>query len=328
MRIKARVAITTTVVAVLIFAIYAASLGFSEVENVWRYIFDPSFNSQESAHSIIWEIRAPRILAAILIGAILGVAGVLAQAATNNPIADPAIIGTSAGASLGVVTAVLFNLATIGSLQAIVFATFGAVAATFAVFALSKSSMQLIIIGIGFSAILTAVVGLTISIIDRPDARSVSFWSLGSFSLVTKNSLGILLIVLILGGLAAWSMRASLDLLSLGDVSVRHLGFDPQKIRLKSFLIFGVLIAASVSVVGSISFLALATPHIARSALGPQAKGLIPFSAAIGALILLVSDTAARSLVPPYDLPIGLITSLIGAPILILAVKKSPQVWR
>jgi iron complex transport system permease protein len=328
MRFRIGRVIAATAAALVVVAFFAASLGTADIDNVWKYIFNPTLNQASSAHNIIWEIRIPRILAAILVGAILGISGVLAQGATNNPIADPAIIGTSAGASLGVVIAVLLNVATIGSPLAVAFAFLGAVAATFVVFALSKTSMQLIIIGIGISAILTAAVGLIVSTIERPDARSISFWSLGSFALVTQASLWVLAAVLFVGSIAAWKVAPSLDLLSLGDTSMRHLGFDPQRARLKIFLIFATLIAASVSVVGTISFLALATPHIARNIIGPQTKKLIPFSAVLGALILLIADTAARTLVPPFDLPIGLITSLIGAPILILAVKKSAQVWR
>ena len=317
-------------VALLLIAIsvFALSLGATDVAQTWKYILDPFSNSANSSHQIIWELRAPRIAAALLVGASLGIAGVLAQGSTNNPLADPAILGTSAGAALGVLLGVLLNIVSIGSIGAVVFAAIGALLATLLTFSLARSALQLITIGIGVSAILTAIVGLTITVISRPDARSISFWSFGSLALVTPKSLLLLAPVLVIATVLAWKIAPSLDLLSLGDASVRHIGGDAQRIRWKAFVILATLVAVTVSIVGSIAFLALAAPHIARFINGPRNRSLIFYAGAIGALILLIADTAARALVPPYELPIGLLTSLIGAPILIITLKKGGEVWR
>lgn len=309
-------------------SVFALSLGAADVAQTWKHILDPFNNSANSSHQIIWEIRAPRIAAALLVGASLGIAGVLAQGSTNNPLADPAILGTSAGAALGVLVGVLSNLVSIGSIGAVLCAAIGALLSTLLTFSLARSALQLITIGIGVSAILTAVVGLTITIISRPDARSISFWSFGSLALVTPQSLLMLAPVLVIATAFAWKITPSLDLLSLGDASVRHIGNDAQRIRWKAFAILATLVAVTVSIVGSIAFLALAAPHIARFINGPRNRSLIFFAGAIGALILLIADTAARALVPPYELPIGLLTSLIGAPILIITLKKGGEVWR
>lgn len=309
-------------------SIIALSLGAAEVAQTWKYIFDPFSNSANSSHQIIWEIRAPRIAAALLVGASLGIAGVLAQGSTNNPLADPAILGTSAGAALGVLGGVLLNLVSIGSIGAVICAAIGALLATLLTFSLARSALQLITIGIGVSAILTAIVGLTITVVSRPDARSISFWSFGSLALVTPKSLLLLAPVLVVATVFAWKIAPSLDLLSLGDASVRHIGHDAQRIRWKAFVILATLVAVTVSIVGSIAFLALAAPHIARYINGPRNRSLIFYAGAIGALILLVADTAARALVPPYELPIGLLTSLLGAPILIITLKNGRDVWR
>jgi len=317
-------------VALLLIAlsVFALSLGAADVVQSWKYILDPFSNSANSSHQIIWEIRAPRIAAALLVGASLGIAGVLAQGSTNNPLADPAILGTSAGAALGVLVGVLFNIVSIGSIGAVLCAAIGALLATLLTFSLARSALQLITIGIGVSAILTAIVGLTITVISRPDARSISFWSFGSLALVTPKSLLLLAPVLVIATVLAWKIAPSLDLLSLGDASVRHIGGDAQRIRWKAFVILATLVAVTVSTVGSIAFLALAAPHIARFINGPRNRSLIFYSGAIGALILLIADTAARALVPPYELPIGLLTSLLGAPILIITLKKGGEVWR
>ena len=260
-------------------------------------------------------------------------AGLLAQGACNNAVAEPAILGTAAGASFGAVLAISTGLVEVGTIGAIACGTIGALLTTALTFKLAAirgalSSFTLIIVGIAISAIFTSFVGIASAMASRADARSISFWSFGSLALVTPKSLAVLLPVMCIGAVMAWKIAPTVDLLSLGDDSVRHIGFDPQKIRLRSFALLAILIAATVSSVGSIAFLALAAPHIARYLLGPQNRKLVFYSAAIGALILLVADTASRALVPPNELPIGLLTSLLGAPILILTLKRGGDIWR
>jgi len=313
---------------VIAFAVVALSVGATSVENVWTAIFNPNFGSAELSDQIIWQIRAPRILGAVLLGATLAIAGVLAQGSTNNPLADPAFLGTTAGAALGVVIGVLTNTVNIASIGSIAWATFGALSATLLTFWLARNALQLIIIGIAVSATLSAIVGIAITVADRSDVRSVTFWSLGSLSLLTWSNVVVLSVVTVSIFLGARTLAPQLDLLSLGDAQVRHSGRDPQRIRLIAFLILSFAIATAVSQVGTIAFLALAAPHIARFLVGPSHKYLVGAAAVIGALILLIADTAARSIAPPQDLPIGLLISLIGAPVLILALKRGGVQWR
>lgn len=319
----ALIALTT-----LCIAFFALSLGAVHVSNIWSSIFGFDFASTALNDQIIWQIRAPRILGALIIGISLGIAGALAQGSTNNPLADPAFLGTTAGASLGVIIGVLTGIVDVASVGAIACAAIGAMAATALTFSLARSAFQLIIIGIALSASLSAVAGIAISIAERPEIRSITFWSLGSLSLLTWNEL-LPLVVISLGGLyAAIRISAQVDLLSLGDPAVRHIGGDPQRIRLFAFMIFSILVAVSVSTVGTISFLALAAPHIARILVGPRHRTLVVASAVIGAGILLIADTAARSIAPPQDLPIGLLIALIAAPVLIVVLKKGQLQWR
>ena len=308
------------------FALYALSVGSADIDSPWRHIFSPSL--QGASHDVIWDIRFPRVLAALLIGAALGVAGAISQAATNNPLADPSIIGTTAGASFGAAIAVILNVASIGTWPVTVFAFLGALFASLATFAASRSAFQLVIVGIATSALLSALVGLLLTIADRPDARSIAFWSLGSLALVSMQSISLLAPVVTVGVVVAWYLSQRLDLLALGDQEVRYLGKNPQRMRLGAFLVISLLIATAVSTVGSIAFLALAAPHITRFLIGPSNRPLVIGSAVIGAGLLLIADTAARAVAPPFELPIGLITSLIGAPILILVLRRSNEVWR
>jgi len=320
----------TFIALALLFIASLAGLAFgtSDVANVWQVIFNPFTDTTSISHQIVWELRGTRIAAAILVGASLGIAGTLAQGSTNNPLAEPTILGTSAGAALGVLLGVLSNLVEIGSVGAVLFAACGALLVTTLVFSLAHSALSLITVGIGVSAIVSALVGLTLTAVNRPDARSISFWTLGSFALVTPSDLLILAPILLVGALAAWKLAPRLDLLSLGDAAVSHIGQRPHRIRFQSFIVLSILVATSVSLVGTISFLALAAPHIARYLTGPKNSLVVANSALIGALILLVADIASRSLVPPYELPIGLLTSLIGAPILIATLKRGKDVWR
>ena len=327
MSIKSRrILLVVLLFAITLFTFFALSVGSADVQDPWKFIFDRSLTG--AGHDIIWDIRYPRVIAALLVGMALGVAGALSQSATNNPLADPSIIGTSAGASLGASLAVVLNISSIGTLGVTVAATVGALVASLLTFALSRSVLQLVIVGIATSALFTATTGLMISIADKPEARSFSFWSFGSLALANSNTLSLLTPLVITTSILGWYYSQRLDLLVLGDREVGHLGFKPQQMRLIAFILISVLIATAVSAVGSIAFLALAAPHITRYLIGPSNRPLMIGSAVIGAGLLLVADTAARTIAPPIELPIGLITSLIGAPILILILRKSGEVWR
>lgn len=321
-----RILLVFIVIATALFSIFALSVGSATVESPWRYIFDRSLTG--AGHDIIWDIRFPRVVAALLIGAALGVAGALSQSATNNPLADPSIIGTSAGASLGATLAIVLGLASVGTLGTTIAAAAGALTASLLTFALSRSALQLIIIGIATSALFTSTTGILLSLADKPEARSISFWSFGSLALVNSNSVQLLLPIVSLFVILGWYYSQKMDLLVLGDREVTHLGFSPQRIRLIAFLIISILIAIAVSSVGAIAFLALAAPHITRALIGPTNRPLMIGSAVIGAGLLLFADTAARTIAPPIELPIGLITSFIGAPILILILRRNAEVWR
>ena len=320
-------------VATICAVFVALNFGASHLDHLWHVLMHPHDVTFASERDILWQIRLPRIATALCIGAALGAAGVMAQGAVNNPLAEPAILGTSAGAALGVLLALLFNLTSIGSLGAIAFGIAGGVGASFLTFYLSKAHnhqtpVALIIVGIAISASISALVGITTTMISRPDARSVSFWTWGSLALTTNENLKILIPVVAIGIVMAWFFAPHLDLLSLGDSSARNIGLDPRRTRLFAILALSILVAVSVSTVGTIAFLGLAAPHIGRLGFGPRHRPLVLHSALIGALVLLLADTGARTLAAPQELPIGLITALIGAPILILLVRKNLEVWR
>ena len=311
------------VVATLV-AIY---VGTAQIENFWSSLFTPGSNE------ILWQIRIPRVSAALIVGASLALAGLMAQGVCNNALAEPSILGTTAGASLGTVLAVLTGLVQVGSVGAIACGALGALAATSLTFKLANlrsqlSSLALIIVGIAVTAIFTSVVGLLSTMVNRSDARSISFWNFGSLALITRDNLVGISITAIVGGFIAWKISPSLDRLSLGDTTAFHLGINVPRVRFIALVALSILAGGAVSTVGSIAFIGLAAPHIARFIYGPVHRNLIFHTAVIGALLVVVADTLSRSIAQPNELPIGLVTSLLGAPVLIALVTVKNNVWK
>ncbi|NDE39891.1 MAG: iron ABC transporter permease [Actinobacteria bacterium] len=318
---------TVPIVLLILAAVGAMSVGSSQINGFWSVLFNPGSNE------IVWQIRFPRVMAALIVGAALGIAGLMAQGACNNAIAEPAILGTAAGASFGAVIGIATGLVQVGSLGALAWGTAGALLATSITFRLATirgalSSFNLIIVGIAVSAIFTSLVGITSAVLNRADARSISFWSLGSLALVTNENLIGIIFTTLAGGVIAWSIAPKLDRLSLGDQSAFHLGVNVPRVRFLALISLSLLAGGAVSTVGVIAFIGLAAPHIARFIYGPSHRALTLHSALIGALIVLVADTLSRTIAQPNELAIGLATALIGAPILIALVTVKNNVWR
>ncbi len=315
--------------AVLLAGAFLISLyvGATQIENFWSAVVNPGSNE------ILWQIRFPRVTAAVIVGAALGVAGLLAQGACNNAVAEPAILGTAAGASFGAVVAISSGLVEVGTIGAIACGTIGALLTTSLTFKLAAirgalSSFALIIVGIAVSAIFTSLVGIASAMVSRADARSISFWSLGSLALVTSDNLIGIAITTVIGLVIAWKIAPALDRLSLGDATAFHLGVNVARIRLVALIALSILAGGAVSTVGSIAFIGLAAPHIARFIHGPAHRKLVTHSAVIGALIVVIADTLSRTIAQPNELPIGLATALLGAPVLIALVAFNNNVWR
>jgi iron complex transport system permease protein len=307
--------------------VVSLSVGATQIDDFWSALINPGSNE------ILWQIRFPRVTAAVIVGAALGVAGLLAQGACNNAVAEPAILGTAAGASFGAVLAISSGLVEVGTIGAIACGTVGALLTTSLTFKLaairgSLSSFALIIVGIAVSAIFTSFVGIASAMVSRADARSISFWSFGSLALITSENLIGIAITTVIGIAIAWRIAPSLDRLSLGDATAFHLGVNVARIRLIALIALSILAGGAVSTVGSIAFIGLAAPHIARFIFGPSHRKLVMHSAIIGGLIVVVADTLSRTIAQPNELPIGLATALLGAPVLIALVAFKNNVWR
>lgn len=296
--------------------------GAVKLHNVLNLIMG---NGEADEVSIMQEIRGPRVMAAIIVGASLGMAGVLAQGALKNPLAEPVLLGTTGGSAFFTLLGILILKISIGSYAAIACGISGAIVSTFLTYFFGKNGKDgfaFVVIGIATSAMLISLVGITAVMINNPEARGVTFWSLGTISMATKSQVSILIPIAAICAVAAYFIAPELDYLGLGDLRAKHLGKKVALIRFLTFALIAVSVGTITSIFGQISFLALAVPHIARTMVGVRHRNVLIHSGLIGATLLLLADLIARTVATPNELPIGLMTALIGAPILIIAVRN------
>ena len=282
----------------------------------------------DADQTIITEIRLPRIATAIAAGIALALAGALSQAIFVNPIIEPSFLGLSSGAALGAVLGVVIGVAEVGTASTIPFAILGSLLCAFLILQLSegRSSLILILNGIAITAITTALVGALIGILDRNDIRSFSFWSFGSLALADWNAAITIALSISVALLLIIATREGLDLLSLGQSRAALMGVDLPRLRIFTFAAIAILVAGTVSTIGSIAFLGLASAHIARVIAGPRQRRLLPLASLIAANLLLLADTFSRRAFFPQEIPIGFVIAIIAAPILILALRNQ-RVW-
>lgn len=283
--------------------------------------------------NIIWEIRLPRVLLGAICGGGLAVCGVLMQCVTKNPIAEPYILGISSGASCGAVfVIVLGGMSSLSMVQGIsigIGAFIGSFLSGVLVFIIgtqmgrTSSTTRLVLSGMAISTIFSALTNLLIyGAKNSNQAKNALFWTIGSLGGAKWDGLLFPSIVLILSILISLTMAKSLDILLLGDESSIILGINIKKIKFTILLITTLLISALVSQTGAIGFIGLVVPHIGRSLVGSDHRRLILLSSLLGAMFLIVSDVLARALFPPIEIPIGIITSLIGGPFFLYLISK------
>lgn len=312
-----RVALLSGAVVVL-FCLALLSLRAGAVEVPWSDFF-ALISGREAGdpilQTVLYELRLPRVLFAIIVGGALALSGAVMQALFRNPLAEPTLIGISSGASLGAVTALLFGF---GSVLATGLAGFaGAMIATVAAYLVGRRMpgvAGLLLAGIAINAFALSVVSLLITFTSDTQFRSFAFWSLGSLTRASWSSLVWLLpwsVLLSLWLVLRWRV---LNALLLGEREAQHLGFDLKRVRLE--LIFGIclLVGPLVAVTGGIAFIGLVMPHVVRLWLGADHRLLLPLSWIGGAAALLLADGLARLVVMPAELPVGVITSLVGGP--------------
>lgn len=280
------------------------------------------------AESVLWNVRFPRIVLALLIGASLGCAGALMQGVFGNPLAEPGVIGISSGAAVGAVASIALGLNFLGTWTVSVFAFVAGLATVLLVYAMSREGgrtevVTLILTGIALNAFAGAVIGLFLFYADAAAIQQITFWQLGSLAQATWPKVLAVLPCAVIGLVVAPLYSRRLDLLALGERPARHLGVDVERMRIALIVVIALLTAAAVSVAGIISFVGLVVPHLLRMSAGPGHRFLIPGSALLGAVVLLAADLAARTVASPAELPLGVLTALLGSPFFFWLLRRT-----
>lgn len=272
--------------------------------------------------TIITDIRLPRLIYSVLTGIGLSLVGLLMQTVTRNALADPYVLGVSSGASTGAVFAIIMGgLPFLGQYNTPIFAALGAALSIILVLLCvgkSNSPVKLILIGMGMTGVFSA---LTMMIIygakHEAQVRSAMFWLLGSFAGIQWSDLPLTAIIVILFMLYIYMFNQDLDVLLLGNHEAAQMGLSVKQLQLSIVIISSIVIATLVSKVGVVGFIGLIIPHLARIIGGPKHKHTLVFSALIGSIVMIWSDVLSRALYSPEEIPIGVLTSLLGAPLFI-----------
>ena len=273
-------------------------------------------------NTIITDIRLPRLIYSVLTGIGLSLVGLLMQTVTRNALADPYVLGVSSGASTGAVFAIIMGgLPFLGQYNTPIFAALGAALSIILVLLCvgkSNSPVKLILIGMGMTGVFSA---LTMMIIygakHEAQVRSAMFWLLGSFAGIQWSDLPLTAIIITLFMLYIYMFNQDLDVLLLGNHEAAQMGLSVKQLQLSIVIISSIVIATLVSKVGVVGFIGLIIPHLARIIGGPKHKHTLLFSALIGSIVMIWSDVLSRALYSPEEIPIGVLTSLLGAPLFI-----------
>ncbi len=303
------------------------SLSAGSLDLSWSKLFAILFQGtgSEVEQVIIWQIRFPRALLAGLVGAALSLSGVTFQAVLRNPLADPYLLGVSGGAALGAVAALTCG---IQSPIVIPLAAFiGAITALLLVYLVAQahtcSSHTLILSGVMVGSLAAALLLFLLWRAPADATRQAIFWLAGNLSLADPNWLSWGWLWVVIGFVLLWSQSLNLDLFTQGEETAADLGLHVGRSRLSLFALAGALTACAVALAGLIGFVGLVIPHICRLLWGPGHRLLLPYSALLGSSFLIIADAIARSLYAPAEIPVGVVTAILGAPFFLYLLRRN-----
>ena len=290
---------------------------------LWRGLLDPSAPSAD----IFRNLRVPRVLLAFLVGGSLGLSGAALQALVRNPLAEPYLLGLSGGAGLGAVVAIGLKIPSAWAVPVAAFA--GAMAAVGLVYRLSLVDGRrldprvLLLAGVVVGAFATALMSAIIVLSDAVQLRNAFLWLLGGFSAASWKALGIFLAYSAVPVLVLLYSSRALDLLTLGEETAHHLGADVERTRTVVYLTTALLTAAAVAACGIIGFVGLVVPHAVRRVWGPIHRTLLPLVFVASGSFLVLADALARTAVRPAELPVGVVTALVGVPLFAILLRRT-----
>jgi iron complex transport system permease protein len=283
---------------------------------------------QPQGDATLWTVRFPRIVLGVFVGAALASAGALMQGVFGNPLAEPGVVGVSTGAAVAAAFVIVFQVSLVGAWTVPLFAFVGGLITTVSVYLLSRSNgrtevVTLVLTGIAVNAICSAGLALMLFLADTQAREEIVFWQLGSLNGTRWVYVGAVVPFVALGLIGALLVAKRLDVLALGDRAARHVGIDVERLRMISIVLVALLTAAAVSFAGIIGFVGLVVPHLVRMAVGPAHRVLVPASALGGALLLVCADLFARTAVTYAELPIGMLTALVGGPFFFWLLRRT-----
>lgn len=284
--------------------------------------------SHPGAEAALWNIRFPRVIMAALVGAALACAGAVMQGVFGNPLAEPGIAGVSSGAAVGACLVIVMGWSLFGNWTVTLFAMAGGLISVLCVYGLSRSGgktevVTLVLTGVAVNAIAGAVIAFLTFLGDTQAREQIVFWQLGSLNGIRWPYVAVAAPIVVAGiGLSLIEVR-SLDLLALGDRAAAHLGVDVERLRIRYIVLVAVLTAAAVAFCGIIAFIGLVVPHMIRMLVGPRHSVLVLSSALGGGLLLVIADLVARTAVAYADLPIGMLTALVGGPFFLWLIHRT-----
>jgi iron complex transport system permease protein len=285
-------------------------------------------NGSETDSLIILMVRMPRIIMASLVGVGLSVVGASFQSLFKNPMADPYVLGISSGAALGAALAIVLNIPSVGvSLSVVTISAFiGAVVTTIFVYNIAQvrgkvTTTNLLLAGCAVSFLMSSMISI-IMVFNQEEVNKIVFWMMGSFNASSWKNICIVAPIILIGTIVIYFFYRDFNLMLTGEDNAKSLGTDTERVKKLIILISSMIIAVSVAFSGIIGFVGFLVPHMIRIIFGPNNKTLIPFSALGGAIFLLFSDTIARTVAAPAELPVGAVTALIGAPYFIYLLIK------
>lgn len=284
------------------------------------------FSLDEQQSSILFDVRLPRVLLGACVGASLAVAGASLQALLRNPLAEPYLLGVSNGAALGTMLAFVFFESYGFARPVMAFA--GAVIATFTVYQMARSRAgmnveRLVLSGVIVTTFLSSIIVLLTSVLDAARLRGFTFWLLGDLSQATYDGFYMTLAASAVGTIVLSSQAKALNLMMIGERDALDFGVEIGRVRMIVFGLASILVGTAVAASGSVGYVGLIVPHLVRLAVGSDNRLVIPFSAIVGAIFVVLADTLARTLIAPRELPVGAITALVGAPVFIYLLKRN-----
>lgn len=323
-------------VALVVLTVYAAGRGQLAIpaSEVWGSLMHRvgldrgTMPTHPQGDNTLWQVRFPRIVMAIVVGAALSTAGALMQGVFGNPLAEPGVVGVSTGAAFAAAIVIVFQIQLVGTWTTALFAFVGGLVTTLLVYALSRADgrtevVTLVLTGIAVNAVCAAGLALMIFLGDTQDREQIVFWQLGSLNGSRWEYVRVVAPLVVVGLAGAMLLARRLDVLALGDRAARHVGIDVERLRLGAIVLVALLTAAAVSFAGIIAFVGLVVPHLVRMLVGPGHRVLVPASALAGAVLLLAADLVARTAMAGADLPIGMLTSLVGGPFFFWLLRRT-----